>query len=89
MKRTPFKFVELRRQRAKPVWHDFNCVGCGVRVLEFSDPRISLYLCDDCLDRAVGRSPRMISIPQQTRLAPDWWSLWAIEYESKKAAGLV
>jgi len=87
-KRRAFKFAQLRRQRLKPVWHDYNCADCGVRLREFSDPRASLHLCHDCIARRTGRGATTPVLPPQARPAVDWWTLWCLEYESKKAAGL-
>jgi len=88
-KSRPFKFVQTRRQRPKPVWHEFYCADCGVRVREFSDPRGSLRLCHACIARRTRRDTTAPPPPPQVQLPMDWWALWCIEYESKKAAGLL
>lgn len=89
VKAVPFKVVKRRAPRLRPIWHDFNCADCGVQVREYSDPKVSLGLCGNCLGRRTGRLDQDRPAPPQVLSAADWWTMWAITYESKLHAGLI
>lgn len=88
-KTVPFKRIKIRRPKLKPVWHDFYCVDCGKATREYSDPRVAMFICHNCLCRRLGIANVVTIAAPQADGVVDWWAAWAMEYESKRAAGLI
>lgn len=83
-----FKGIKHRVLKAKPIWHQFACLGCGINTIEYSDPAASLFLCNTCLRTRLyanaGLEYKPTDLPPQQNAAPDWWSIWCEQYEQEK-----
>lgn len=85
----PFRSIKVRAPKVKPIWHDFECLDCGAPIREYSDPRVSFFRCQSCIDALCGRKglPQTKTIQQPG--TADWWSIYCIEYAGLLNAGLI
>jgi len=79
------RFREIKKPRLKPSWHRFNCQKCGTPVREFSDERVCLYLCQDCLGQLYPAKSK--GVIQEKENNYDWWDIFVVQYEIQKAKG--